>query len=82
MRMLAPDVRSIGNEEIAPDELVIATTWNELSLLAGALNEALEAVEEWEFATRLGVTPDQARVLYERIDDVLRMASPVEWSSE
>ena len=44
--------------------------------LAGAINEALEAVDEWEFDTRLGALPDQARALRDRINEVLRAARP------
>ncbi|MGN8246301.1 hypothetical protein ACTHAM_003440 [Cellulomonas soli] len=72
MRFLHPDSPWIGDEEVADDELVIATTRDELITLAGAINEALEAVDEWEFDTRLGVTPDQAKALRDRINDVLR----------
>lgn len=72
MRILHPDSPWIGDQEVADDELRIATTRDELIALVGAINEALEAVDEWEFETRLGVTPDQARVLRDRIKDVLR----------
>ncbi|WP_129666525.1 hypothetical protein [Phytoactinopolyspora endophytica] len=74
MKMLHPDTPWIGNEEVAEDELVVATTRDELALLANSICEALEAVEEWEFDTRLGVLPDQARMLRDRINDVLRSA--------
>jgi hypothetical protein len=74
MKILHPDSPWIGDEEIADDELVIATTRDELATLAGAINEALEAVDAWEFDTRLGVMPDQARALRDRINDVLRAA--------
>ena len=74
MRQLRPDTPWIGEDEIADDELVVATTRDELAVLAGAINEALEAVEEWEFDTRLGVTPEQARALRDRLNEVLRAA--------
>ncbi|WP_407359101.1 hypothetical protein LTA6_001521 [Microbacterium sp. LTA6] len=74
MRMLRSDSARVGDSGVADDELVIATTRDELAALAGAINEALEAVEEWEFDTRLGITPDQARRLAARISDVLRDA--------
>lgn len=60
--------------EMGDDELVLAATRDELAALAGSIGEALEAVDEWEFDTRLGVRPDQARALRDRINDVLRAA--------
>ncbi|GAB3821911.1 hypothetical protein GCM10028820_31470 [Tessaracoccus terricola] len=74
MKILRPDSPWIGDEEVADDELVVVTTRDELATMAGALNEALEAVDEWEFDTRLGVTPEQARTLRDRLNDVLRAA--------
>lgn len=74
MRLLHPEVPWVGDDEIADDELVLAATRDELSGLVGALNEALEVVEGWEFQTRLGVTPDEARALRQRVGEVLREA--------
>jgi hypothetical protein len=72
MKILHPDSPWIGEEEVGDDELVIAATRDELAIMAGAINEALQAVEEWEFDTRLGATPDQARMLRDRLNEVLR----------
>lgn len=74
MRKLCPDTQWIGEDEVGDDEWVVATTRDELTVLAGAINEALEAVEEWEFDTRLGVTPARARALRDRPSEVLRAA--------
>ncbi len=52
---------------------------HELELLASALNEALEAVEEWEFETRLGASRAEAREFQKRLRDMvanIRAASP------
>lgn len=74
MKILHPDSSWIGEDEVAVDELVVAINRNELALLAGSINEALEAVDEWEFDTRLGASPEEARALYDRIGDILRSA--------
>ena len=39
------------------DELAVTVTLDEPRLLASAIGEALEAVDEWEFSTRLGFDP-------------------------
>ena len=41
--------------------IVLALTREEFRLMAGCVNEAIEAVEEWEFSTRLGAEKDDAR---------------------
>jgi hypothetical protein len=53
------------------DNLIVSVTRDELRLLASSIGEALEAVEDWEFSTRLGVEPDAARALRAEINDVL-----------
>jgi hypothetical protein len=63
MKLLHPDAVRVGEDAIDDEEVVVAMTRKEFALLSSALNEALEAVEEWEFDTRLGGTPDQARAL-------------------
>lgn len=74
MKLLEPEVPWVGDQEIADDEVVFSATLEELAGLAGALNEAIEAVEAWEFQTRLGITPEEARALRQRIGEVLRGA--------
>lgn len=56
MRQFHPDATWMGEDEVVYDELVVATTRDDLAVPAGAINESLEAVAEWEFDTRLGVT--------------------------
>lgn len=75
MRLLHPGTPWIGDREVVPDEVVLAVTRDELVALAGAVNESVEAVEDWEFQTRLGVTRDEARALGLRIGEVLRQTS-------
>ena len=75
MRILHPDSPWIGDDEVTDDELVLAVTQADLAVLAGAVNEALELVENWEFETRLGVTPDRAKALRARLGELLRESS-------
>lgn len=75
MRILHPDSPWIGEDEVTDDELVLAVARADLAVLAGAVNEALELVESWEFETRLGVTPDQAKALRARLGELLRESS-------
>jgi hypothetical protein len=75
MRILHPDSPWIGEDEVSDDELVLAVARADLAVLAGVVNEALELVESWEFETRLGVTPDQAKALRARLGELLRESS-------
>lgn len=71
MRRLDPGT-GIDDAGIADDELVLVASRGELAAIAGAFNEALEAVDDWEFQTRVGVTPDEAEALLDRIGEILR----------
>lgn len=59
-------------------------TREELLWINNALNEVLsgpEAIEEWEFHTRMGGDKDQVRALHQRVNaevSALRRADP-EW---
>ena len=72
MRLLRPEAQWIDDHRITGHEIVLAATRDELAALAGAINEAIEAVEDWEFQTRLGVTCADARSLRSRIVELLR----------
>jgi hypothetical protein len=55
-------------EEVSPPKTVtLQVTPDELVLLCNALNESLECVDEFEFATRLGNESDKARDLLEKL---------------
>jgi len=45
---------------IAKNKITVAFSPEELAFLSNAINEALEAVEEWEFQTRTGETRKRA----------------------
>lgn len=72
MRLLRPGSPRIGDEEIDDVEVVLAVTREELVLLGNSINEAWEAVEDWEFGTRHGGSPGRARTLHSKISDVLK----------
>ncbi|NCT92146.1 hypothetical protein GXB85_14455 [Cellulomonas sp. APG4] len=55
--------------------LVVAVTHDELRLLASSIGETLEAVEEWEFSTRLGFDVSAARALRSDINEILARAA-------
>jgi hypothetical protein len=58
--------------ELEADEVVIGVTRDELAGLANTIGEALNAVDHWEFDSRVGLLPDHARRLREQISEVLR----------
>ena len=74
MRLMHPDVTWIEREGIKANELVVTITRDEVSLVNNAINEALGAVEEWEFQTRVGVTTAEARALRSTFGALLREA--------
>ena len=52
------------------DSNIIKFTKNELSVLNNALNEILngpDAIEEWEFDTRIGATRQEASQLFDMV---------------
>jgi hypothetical protein len=58
------------------DEIVLHVTRAELLLLAGSVNEAIEAVDDWEFPTRLGATAAEATALHKELHDLIARLPP------
>jgi hypothetical protein len=58
------------------DQIVLHLTRAELLLLAGSVNEAIEAVEDWEFSTRLGADKADARALSVELGDLIACLPP------
>lgn len=56
-----------------PDQIVLHLTRAELLLLAGSVNEA---IEDWEFSTRLGVDKANARALRTELGDLIARLPP------
>ncbi|HEY3337671.1 MAG TPA: hypothetical protein VGK18_04145 [Propionicimonas sp.] len=71
MRILHPDANGLVSDPVAEGESAIVVTHNELLALVGAINEALEAVDEWEFETRVGVAPEEAQEVRDQLARLL-----------
>lgn len=54
------------------NDVVVALSREELVGLANAIGEALQAVDDWAFDTRVGLLPNDARSLTDQISEVLR----------
>ena len=60
----------------APGLVVLRLTRAELLDLAASVNEAIEAVEDWEFPARLGAGKAEARVLRAELGDLIARLPP------
>jgi len=58
------------------DRIVLHLSRAELLLLAGSVNEAIEAVDDWEFSTRLGADKADARRLLTELGDLIASLPP------
>ncbi len=61
-----------------PARILLSVTVEEFRLLAGCVNEAIEAVEDWEFSTRLGAEKDDARQLRVELRELGSRLRPAE----
>lgn len=60
----------------APGLVVLRLTRAELLVLAASVNEAIEAVEDWEFPARLGAGKAEARALRAELGDLIARLPP------
>jgi hypothetical protein len=67
-------VELIDNSE----QIVLAMSRSELLLLAGSVGEAIEAVGDWEFSSRLGAEKAAARQLRRDLGVIISELPPVE----
>lgn len=74
MRSLQIPTETPGTEGVHDDQLIVAVSRDELMGLSNGLNEALSAVEEWEFHSRMGILPGEAKSLINDIQGMLRDA--------
>jgi len=58
------------------DQIVLYLTRGELLLLAGCVNEAMEAVEDWEFSARLGAEKARAGILRSELAELISQLPP------
>ena len=72
MKHLQPEDWWAGSFEVDDQEVVVTLTRTELAGLANMIGEALQAVEGWEFDTRVGLMPAEARTLRDEISRALR----------
>jgi hypothetical protein len=63
---------------VAKNEITISFSPNELAFLSNAINEALEAVEDWEFQTRTGETRKGASDIQAQLRKLLDEAEQAE----
>lgn len=57
-------------------QIVLYVTRAELLLLAGSVNEAVEAVDDWEFPARLGADKEAARAMCSEFGDLIARLPP------
>ena len=55
----------------AEGESTLTLTTIELVLLNNAVNESLQALPDWEYPIRVGVTKDEARTLLDQLGRLL-----------
>jgi hypothetical protein len=58
--------------------IVLALTPGEFWLLAGCVNEAIEAVADWEFSTRLGAEKEDARRMRAELRELASRLRPAD----
>jgi hypothetical protein len=57
-------------------QIVLYVKRAELLLLAGCVNEAVEAVDDWEFPARLGAEKEAARAMRSELGDLIALLPP------
>jgi hypothetical protein len=56
--------------------VLVRLTKQDLIILANAINEAQEAIEDWELPTRVGSEPAEVEELRRQLSDLLRADPP------
>ena len=50
--------------------VVLQLSWQELYILHGSMRGALEALEDWEFEIRMGVSKQETRELLNQVSEI------------
>lgn len=69
-------MRGEFSQDDRSDRVVVHLTRAELLLVAGSVNEAIEAVEDWEFSARLGADKATATALRSELGDLIARLPP------
>lgn len=72
MKLINPGEDFARENDTNHDDVVLVATSDQLRLLASSIRETLEAVEDWEFHTRVGVQPAELRALGSELQALLR----------
>jgi hypothetical protein len=57
--------------QIEKESAIVRLTERDVLLLANVINEAQEAIESWEFSTRVGADPAEAEALRGALRELL-----------
>jgi hypothetical protein len=61
----------VGSTKTIEKKFAVSLSRDELEFLCGSINETLEAVEDWEFQTRTGETPQRAKEILAKLKRIL-----------
>ena len=64
------------------DSITIQLSQAEYNAIASALGETLEALDDWEFQTRTGSTPEFVRQLVTEFREADPDPRPMDWDSD
>ena len=71
-------MKSLEAAQVSKGKITISFAHDELRFLSNAINEALEAIEDWEFQTRTGETRDRATEIQTRMRKLIKEAQQLE----
>ena len=71
-------MKSLEAAQVSKGKITISFAPAELRFLSNAINEALEAIEDWEFQTRTGETRDRATEIQTRLRKLIEEAQQLE----
>lgn len=72
----SPGARAARVVEHDGKSATIVVSREELAMIVSAMNEVLQCLEEWEFQTRMGWTPEQVRALCDEVEAIVEKMGP------